>query len=141
MIGIEDSKIPIEAGVRGIQRIFYWLMAAFFFALAMLGVALPGLPTTPFLLLMSYFLLRVSPALHARAMAWPVLGAPLRDWKEQGGVRPRVKLLAGGMVTLLVGSTMIFSSLHFGLKTIICVLAATGVTVVLRLPTARAEQA
>lgn len=133
-------KPPLENDVRGIRRLIYWVLAGFFFALAVLGVALPGVPTTPFLLLMCYFLIRVSPALHDRALAWPIFGAPLRDWREQGGVRPHVKLLACAMVTLLVGSTLIFSGLHSGLKTIILVLAATGVTVVLRLPTAQTQQ-
>ena len=104
---------------RGAKRLLYWLMAGVFFLLAMLGVALPGIPTTPFLLLMCYFLLRVSPAMHAKAMAWPLVGGPLRDWRDQGGVRRSVKHLAYGMVTLLVGSTLIFSSLSVMLKIII----------------------
>ncbi|TXH06477.1 MAG: DUF454 domain-containing protein, partial [Candidatus Moraniibacteriota bacterium] len=87
---------------RGAKRLLYWLMAGVFFLLAMLGVALPGIPTTPFLLLMCYFLLRVSPAMHAKAMAWPLVGGPLRDWRDQGGVRRSVKHLAYGMVTLFV---------------------------------------
>ena len=133
----QNVEAPSGKTVRGIRWLVYWVLAAFFFALAMLGVVLPGVPTTPFLLLMCYFLMRVSPALHARALTWPIFGAPLRDWKEHGGVRPHIKLLAYAMVTLLVGSTLVFSSLHLGLKTAVFLLAAVGVAVVVRLPSAR----
>ena len=124
---------------RGAKRLLYWLMAGVFFLLAMLGVVLPGIPTTPFLLLMCYFLLRVSPAMHAKAMAWPLVGGPLRDWRDQGGVRRSVKHLAYGMVTLLVGTTLIFSPLSVMLKTIIASAAIYGLSVVARLPLARNE--
>lgn len=125
--------------VRGFKRWLYWFMTGLFFTLAMVGVVLPGIPTTPFLLLMCYFLIRVSPAMHAKAMAWPIVGGPLRDWRDQGGVRPSVKVLAITMVTLLVGSTLIFSSLDWAIKTVILMAALYGVSVVLRLPTAEGE--
>ncbi|MCM2369490.1 YbaN family protein [Aporhodopirellula aestuarii] len=127
--------------VRGVRRILYWGLAAFFFTLAMVGVVLPGIPTTPFLLLMCYFLLRVSPGLHAKAMVWPFVGGPLRDWQEQGGVRPNVKRLAYAMVTILVGSTLVFSSLSLMLKSLILTAAIYGISVVARLPVARGEHA
>ncbi|MBN8603263.1 MAG: YbaN family protein [Planctomycetes bacterium] len=128
----------VEAA-RGIKRLLYWFLAGLFFLLALLGVALPGIPTTPFLLLMCYFLLRVSPALHARAMAWPLVGSPLRDWRDQRGVRRGVKRLAYAMVTVLVGATLIFSSLSVMFKFIIVSAAVYGIAVVARLPLARDE--
>ncbi len=122
--------------VHGLRRVVYWMMAGFFFTLAMIGVVLPGIPTTPFLLLMCYFLLRVSPSLHDKAMSWPVVGGPLRDWRDQGGVRRGVKVLACTMVTVLVGSTMIWSHLGIAVKLIILGAALYGIFVVIRLPTA-----
>ncbi|QDS94834.1 Inner membrane protein YbaN [Roseimaritima multifibrata] len=127
--------------VRGVKRILYWMLAFLFFALGMIGVVLPGIPTTPFLLLMGYFLLRVSPSLHAKAMAWPVVGGPLRDWRDQGGVRPNVKRLAYTMVAVLVGSTLVFSNLPLSLKAVILGAALFGVSVVARLPVARDDLA
>jgi len=121
----------------GIRRWLYWFMAGLFFTLAMIGVVLPGIPTTPFLLLMCYFLIRVSPSLHAKAMAWPIVGGPLRDWRDQGGVRRNVKLLAITMVIVLVGSTLVFSQLGIAIKLAILVAAIYGVSVVVRLPTAK----
>ncbi len=123
--------------VHGVKRGFYWVMAGLFFTVAMIGMVLPGIPTTPFLLLMGYFLLRVSPALHDKAMAWPVVGEPLRDCRDQGGVRRGVKILAITMVTVLVGSTLIFSDLNVAIKFVILSAAIYGVSVVLRVPTAK----
>lgn len=125
----------IEA-VHGVRRVIYWICAALFFTLAIIGVVLPGIPTTPFLLLMCYFLVRVSPSLHAKAMAWPVVGGPLRDWRDQGGVRSQVKLLACTMVGVLVGSTLIWTAVSPALKTVIFCAAIYGISVVIRLPMA-----
>ena len=73
--------------VHGLRRPIYLLLAFFFLVLGVLGVLLPGIPATPFLLLMSYFLVRVSPKLHARVMRWPVVGPPLKDCMSSGAFR------------------------------------------------------
>ncbi|TWU17265.1 Inner membrane protein YbaN [Novipirellula galeiformis] len=125
---------------RGTRRVLYWILAGLFFALAMIGVILPGIPTTPFLLLMCYFLVRVSPSMHAKAMAWPVVGGPLRDWRDQGGVRRNVKRLAYAMVTLLVGSTLVYGELSVSIKSVIACAAIYGIYVVARLPIAHANE-
>lgn len=118
-------------------RCLYWSGATSCFSLAMIGVILPGLPTTPFLLLMSYCLLRVSPELHARVLCWPVVGEPLRVWHEQRGVPTRVKCLAIGMVVTLVGVTLVLSELTGFVKLSIASLALLGIFVVLKLPAPR----
>jgi uncharacterized membrane protein YbaN (DUF454 family) len=118
-----------------------WGGASLFFSLAMIGVVLPGVPTTPFLLLMCYFLARASPEWHAKALQWPLVGEPLRDWHDQGGVRWQVKALAIAMVTALVGSTIVFSPLNLPSKLLIMAAAVIGIYVVIRLPTAKDDQA
>ena len=127
--------------VSGFRRPLYWLGAGFFFSLAMLGVVLPGVPTTPFLLLMCYFLIRVSPALHSRALLWPVVGEPLRVWHDQRGVRAHVKCLAIVMVAIFVGATLVLSALAAPAKVVVATTAAYGIYVVVRLPTASGQLA
>ena len=126
--------------VTGLRKVVYYLLAGFFLMLGILGAILPGLPTTPFLLLMSYFLIRVSPKLHRWVLSWPLVGKPLREWNELGGVRPGVKWLAVTMVALLVSTSLYFATFHWGFKCGIVVLAGIGLYVVYRLPTIRPLQ-
>jgi uncharacterized membrane protein YbaN (DUF454 family) len=65
-----------------------------------LGVVLPGLPTTPFLVLAAGCFLRSSQRLYDRLLASRVFGPLIRDFREGRGVPRRVKLLA--LVTMWV---------------------------------------
>ncbi|WP_182084058.1 YbaN family protein [Aureimonas sp. ME7] len=64
--------------------------------LAILGVALPGLPTTLFLLLAAWAAARSSPELAARIDNHPRFGPPLRAWRERDVVPLRAKIFALG---------------------------------------------
>lgn len=118
-------------------KIVYLALAVLFFVLGMVGVILPGIPTTPFLLLMGFFLVRVSPRLHAWILTWPLVGKPLTEWDEHGGVRVGVKVLAYVMVSALVLFTWLFRDLNFYFKLAITLAAIIGLIVVYRLRTIR----
>ncbi len=123
----------------GVRQAVDWSLAGLFFSLAMVGVVLPGIPTTPFLLLMCHFLLRVSPSLHAKAMAWPIVGGPLRDWHQQRGIRRGVRVTACTMVLLLVGATLLFSTLPLIVKAVVVAAAGYGLYIISRLPAAHTQ--
>lgn len=63
-------------------------------ALGVLGVALPVLPTTPFLLLAAYAFARSSPRLHDWLVMHPLFGPPIEDWRREGAISRRAKRLA-----------------------------------------------
>lgn len=66
-----------------------WLVLAWLsIGLALLGVVLPGLPTTEFVLLAAWAASRSSPRLSAWLENHRLLGPVLRDWRD-GGVIPR----------------------------------------------------
>ena len=130
-----NPENPVTQAVTGFRKAIYVVLAIFFFVLGMIGAVLPGIPTTPFLLLMSYFLIRVSPALNQKVLSWPLVGEPIRDWQEKGGVRRRVKVIAYAMVTLLVGLSVSLSNFGWPLMALVILAALVGVYVVHRLPT------
>lgn len=60
----------------------------------MVGIVLPLVPTTPFLLLAAAAFMRSSPALHAWLIDHPRLGPPLANWRLHGAIARRTKVLA-----------------------------------------------
>ncbi|MGN6146745.1 MAG: YbaN family protein [Mesorhizobium sp.] len=54
--------------------------------LAGLGVALPLLPTTPFVILAAFCFARSSPALHDRLLDSRTFGKALRDWRTHRAI-------------------------------------------------------
>ena len=76
----------------------FFLAGSLSVALGALGVVLPVLPTTPFLLLAAYCFARSSKRAHAWLLGNRVFGAHVRDYLEGQGVSWRVK--TGALVFL-----------------------------------------
>ena len=112
----------------------YVVLGCIFVALGAIGAVLPVMPTTPFLLLASFFFLRSSPRLNDRLMRSPFFGPFLRDWNEHRGVRPRVKVIAVTLMLAAVAASILWGNLSWPVIAILLVLAAIGLTVVLCLP-------
>ena len=131
---VRKHRVRWNRGVLGLGRVLLLFVAGVCFLLGILGVLLPGLPATPFLLLTSYFLIRSSPRLNAALLRSRFFGPILRDWQIHGGVRKDVKVKAVVMVALSVVATSIL--LRFSLLSIagVFTFAAIGIVVILRLP-------
>lgn len=80
-----------------------WLLLGFAglcLVLAALGVVLPGLPTTPFILLAAWAAARSSPRLHAWLTNHRLFGPMVRNWQDGGTVSRRAKWSATGAMAV-----------------------------------------
>jgi uncharacterized membrane protein YbaN (DUF454 family) len=77
-----------------LRRGLYLALAYVALALGLAGVVLPGLPTTPFILLAAWAAARGSERLHAWLRAHRVFGPMIRDWERSGAVSRRAKWFA-----------------------------------------------
>jgi uncharacterized protein len=136
-----DALSPVDPVVlpplSPLRRAVYLVIAGISFLLGMLGVFLPGLPTTPFLLVTSALLLRAWPAMHERMLRSRLIGGVLSDWRQHRGVRPHVKLRAVTLVVAAVTATIVFGGLSPLAAAAAGGCAGVGVLVIVLLPSVR----
>lgn len=125
------------SAVEGARRVVYLTLAAVFFGLAVVGAILPLLPTTPFLLVTSFLLVRSSPALNDRLMRSRTFGPLLEDWHRHRGVRPRVKMISIALSLTAVTLSAIYGNLPPWGLALLAALSITGMVVLIRLPVIR----
>ncbi len=125
---------PLPLAERRIVRIG-WLVAGWFcVAVAIVGLALPGLPTTGPLILALACFARGSESLHSWLLNHRFLGPPLQRWEAQRIIPLRAKVVAVSMMIGSLAYVIFVASLRMWALVLVCVLVAVGMIVVLRLP-------
>jgi len=92
--------------------------------LAVLGVFLPLLPTTPFLLLASACYVRSSERLHGWLMGNRMLGSYIRNFRERRGIPLRAKITT----VVLLWLPLLYSVYRLDLLWLELILLLMGVT-------------
>ncbi|NVK35864.1 MAG: YbaN family protein [Rhodobacteraceae bacterium] len=82
------------------KRGLFLLLGLVFVALGVIGIILPLMPTTIFLILAAGCFARSSPRLEAKILNHPTLGPSVADWREHGVIPPKAKVLAIGGILL-----------------------------------------
>lgn len=89
-----------------------WLALAYLsLGLAVLGVIIPGLPTTEFVLLAAWAASRSSPRLAAWLETHRIFGSLLRNWRDGGIITRHAKLMAS-LSMLVALSIMLLTVNH-----------------------------
>ena len=117
------------------KRIVYIISGLLCVGLGALGVVVPGLPTTPFLLLASWQFYRSSPKLQEWLLqSW--LGTYIRSYHRHGGMTAPQKAGAVGiMVAMVLLSTFVFIPAGSVARIIVPIAGAVGVlTVIFAVP-------
>jgi uncharacterized membrane protein YbaN (DUF454 family) len=76
------------------------ILGWFFVLLGLVGVLVPILPTTPFMILAAALFAKSSPRFHHMLLSNKYIGEVLRDWEERGVVSRKLKRRATTLVVI-----------------------------------------
>lgn len=79
-------------------RALWFSLGSLALILGLIGVVLPVLPTTPFIILAAFCFGKSAPSFAARLERHRVFGPMIADWRSNGAIAPRYKRAAGLMM-------------------------------------------
>ena len=97
-------------------------------ALGILGIFVPLLPTTPFLLLAAALYLRCSPALYEWLLNQKQLGPYIRNFRENRAIPLRAKAVSVALIWLTIGYCIVCVVDRWWWAQLLLFLLAVGLT-------------
>lgn len=83
-------------------KIVFIFLGSISLCLGVIGIFIPGLPTTPFLLLTAAFYIRSSDFLYNKLISNRILGKYIRNYSEKKGISLRVKIYSISIMWLMI---------------------------------------
>ena len=109
--------------------------------LGAIGVVLPLLPTTPFLLVAAACFARSSPRFYRWLLTRPGVGPAIRQWRDTHTIPGRAKASAIIMIVLVGGSSIVFFVGNLLAKLIMGLGLLTVIGWLLSIPTSTSDSA
>ena len=113
-------------------RLLFAMAGVLFVAVGTIGVILPLLPTTPFLLLAAYCFARSSPKLHDWLLNHRSFGPLISNWDRYGSIDRRSKCIAMIVILMTLGISVALGVPRWALASQIVVLAIVSTFILTR---------
>jgi len=109
----------------------YFLLGWSFFGLGALGTVVPGLPTTPFMLLALWAFSKSSKRFHDWLYAHRLFGPPLNQWRDHRVIPVKAKFLS--IVTMIASFSYLafFTEMNTLVKVIVALVMLYGAAFIL----------
>tara|TARA_B100001250_G_scaffold365439_1_gene346116 strand:+ start:821 stop:1222 length:402 start_codon:yes stop_codon:yes gene_type:complete len=117
---------------------FLWLgLGLFFTGIGIIGLVIPGLPTTPLMILAAFCFLRSSKRLLRWVLKNKYYGESVKNFLDGKGISKKAKIISISMQWLFISFAVFSGALDFSLwvKIGVLFLALIGTLYIKRLPT------
>ncbi len=96
-----------------IKRVVIYILGVIFFVTGVIGIFLPLLPTTPFILLAVGCFAKSSPTLHQKIMDHRYFGPMINDWQQHRCIPKKVKIKATFLIILSFSVSIIIVKIFY----------------------------
>ncbi|PRO71664.1 DUF454 domain-containing protein [Alteromonas alba] len=105
-----------------LYRSIYMLTGLLACLCGIVGIVLPLVPTTPFLLLSAFCFSKSSNALHQWLLSQPALGRVINDWEQSGMIALKTKVVASACMMAMVSVALIIGENTYWVMTLVVVI-------------------
>lgn len=106
------------------MKVLYILLGSLSLVLGIIGIFLPLLPTTPFLLLTATLYVRSSPRLYNWLLRQKHLGPYIRNFREHKAIPLKAKIISVSLIWITILYCVIFLLPYWWLKVLLLLIAA-----------------
>lgn len=121
-----------------LKKFLFIVLGTISLSLGIIGIFVPGLPTTSFLLLTAYLWARSSERLHNKLLNHRFLGGYIRDFQKGVTVRTKIRSISI-MWTMILISSFVFIQ-NWYVRGILLLVGLIGTYVMWRLPGRKDEE-
>ena len=130
----ENHKDNLQINPSAPLRFLFLGLGIFFVSLGFVGIFLPILPTTPFMLLAAACFARSSPRFYQWLTTHRIFGPALRDWREHRALSRKTKGTAIGLIIVTFSVSVGFFVRAPFFRIILVILAVVVVLFLLSIP-------
>ena len=120
-----------------IKKPLFILFGSFFLGVGFLGIFIPGLPTTPFLILAAGCYVRSSDRLYTWLINHRIFGANIKNFRENRSISLRSKITSLLAMWLMINLSIFIFIEVFWIKILMVILGVIGTTVILLIRTSK----
>jgi len=113
--------------LRSLLFFFAWIS----FLLGMIGIFIPLLPTTPFLILSAFLFSKSSEKFHQWILSLPMAGPAIKEWRNHRVVRTKAKILCFVMISMSLYFILINNDIILLVKILVSLLLSSVLVYIL----------
>ncbi len=129
-----NQHLPTDRAASA-RRWLFSSLGCVFVAVGIVGVAVPLLPTTPFMLLAAACFARGSRRLYAWLLGTRLFGPTITAWYETHTIPRGAKAMAIALIILLLGSTIVLFVSNALVRVALALIGLGVIVYLLRIPT------
>lgn len=107
------------------MKYIYLIIGHLSLILGIIGIFLPVLPTTPFLILSAFMYSKSSPKLHSYLLNHKLIGPPLKDWEENRVISIKAKIIATIAIVAVIYFKILNLKVNLILKSLVIIILTT----------------
>ena len=127
--------------VINMKNIIYIALGGLFVTIGVIGIFVPLLPTTIFLLIASYFFMKSSPKLNEKLVNNKYLGPYIKNFQENKGMPKKSKINAISLLWISILTSAYFFTELFAVRILLLIIAISVTIYIIRIKTLNPQTA